>query len=350
MESAPHITAIRLCGNNVSVGTRDAQLLHAEVKCRSLDAQTCGRPVGAGDNPAGLFEGLANVVSLRVLQSNCSKGFRFGGTLQTRERGVQDFARSEDNASLDEILERPNVPWPLIRDKGRHRFRRNMFNLLIHPSGINLDKMCDQCRNVFPALPQRWQRDRKHIQTVVEVAAKFVALHHVTQIPVGRSDEPNVHLMSPSAAQAFELLFLQDTQQFGLQAWWNIAHLVQEQRPFVGQFETANLLRYGSGERASLVAKKLAFQQIERNGRAIQFNEWASAPRAQIVNRACDQLLAGACFSQDKNGGIGRRDAFDLFEYRFQSRTVAYDLLESARIAVLVGRSESCSSCHGRPP
>ena len=121
---------------------------------------------------------------------------------------MQDFARSEDNASLDEILELANVPRPQIRDKGRHRFRRNMFNLLSHPSGINLDKMCDQCRNVFPALPQRRQRYRKHIQTIVEVAAKFVALHHVTQIPVGRSDEPNVHLMSPTAAQAFELLFL----------------------------------------------------------------------------------------------------------------------------------------------
>jgi hypothetical protein len=110
-------------------------------------------------------------------------------------------------------------------------------------------------------------------------------------------------------------LFLQDTQQFGLQAWWNIAHLVQEQRPFVGQFETANLLRYGSSKRASLVAKKLAFQQIERDGSAIQFNEWASAPRAQIVNRACDQLLAGACFSLDKNGGIRRRDLLNLFEH-----------------------------------
>ena len=66
--------------------------------------------------------------------------------------------------------------------------------------------------------------------------------------------------MSPSAAQAFELLLLQDPQQFGLQARRNIAHLVQKQRPFVGQFETANLLRYGSRERASLVTEKLAFE------------------------------------------------------------------------------------------
>src|SRR5260370_16915670 len=98
------------------------------------------------------------------------------------------------------------------------------------------------------------------------------------------------------------------------------------------------------------MATKLDFQKIERNGGAIQFNEWASAPRAEIVNRACDQFLASACFSLDKNGGIRRGDALDLFEYRFQSRTATYDLLESARISSLVGGSESCNSCHERPP
>src|SRR5260370_40508173 len=253
------IIATLLCGNEILLGTRDAKLLHPEVKRSPLDSQTCGRPVGAGDNPAGLLESLANVVSLRVLQGNCPKGFGFGGTLQARERGVQDVARSEDYAPLDEILELADVPRPLIRDECGHRFRRNVFDLLNHPAGINLDKMFHQRRNIFPALPQRWQRDRKHIQPVVEIAAKFVALHHFDQIPVGRGYEPNVHLVSPSAAQALELLLLQDTQQFGLQGLRNIAHFVDEQRPSVRQFETANLLRYGSGERASLVAEKLAF-------------------------------------------------------------------------------------------
>src|ERR1700676_2881732 len=120
--------------------------------------------------------------------------------------------------------------------------------------------MFHQRWNVFAASAERWQRERKHIQTIVEVAAKFVALHHVNQIPVSRSYESNVHLVSPSAAQALELLFLHVTQQFGLQPWRNVSHLVQEERPFVSQFETANLLRYCSSERASLVTKKLAFQ------------------------------------------------------------------------------------------
>src|SRR5882762_9736886 len=178
--------ATLLRGKEILVGTGDAQLLHAEVKRRSLDSQTCGRPVGAGDNPPGLVKNLANVVSLRVLEGNCPKGFRFGGTLQTRERGVQDAARSKNYAPLDEILELANVPRPLIGGKRSHRFRKNLFDLLTHPAGINIDKMFHQCRNVFTAPPQRWQGERKHIQTVVEVASKFVALHHINQISVGR--------------------------------------------------------------------------------------------------------------------------------------------------------------------
>src|SRR5882762_7906878 len=120
--------------------------------------------------------------------------------------------------------------------------------------------MCDQRRNVFTACSQRWQRDRKHIQTIIEVAPKFVALHHFNQISVGRSYETNVYLVSPAAAQALEFLLLQHTQQFGLQRQWYVSHLVQEQRPFVSQFETANLLCDSACKSAFLMAKKLAFQ------------------------------------------------------------------------------------------
>jgi hypothetical protein len=44
--------------------------------------------------------------------------------------------------------------------------------------------------------------------------------------------------------------------------------------------------------------------------------ERTPASRAEVVNCARDQLLAGACLSLDKNGGIRRRHAFDLFNHR----------------------------------
>src|ERR1700722_1112330 len=41
--------------------------------------------------------------------------------------------------------------------------------------------MPHQGRNVFAALPQWWQQDRKHIETVIEVTTKFATLHHLHQ-------------------------------------------------------------------------------------------------------------------------------------------------------------------------
>src|SRR5258708_22954316 len=72
----------------------------------------------------------------------------------------------------------------------------------------------------------------------------------------------------------------------------------------------------------------------------------AFVPVADNVNRARDQLVACACFSLDKNGGIRRRDAFYFFEHRFRSRTVTYNLLESALMTVVVTGLESFVRSH----
>src|SRR3981081_1271083 len=150
----PRAISTLLGRNEIFPGTRDAKLLHPEVKGGPLHSQACGRPVGTCDNPPGSLESLANMVSLRVLQRNCANGFRFHGALQTRERGVQDIARSEDNATLDEILKLANVARPLIGGEGGHRFRGDLLDFLTHPAGINSNKMLDQVRNVFTPCSQ----------------------------------------------------------------------------------------------------------------------------------------------------------------------------------------------------
>jgi len=57
----------------------------------------------------------------------------FGGIRQARERRFQGVAGSDDYAALDEILELANIPRPLIRDEGTHRFSANALDLLVHP-------------------------------------------------------------------------------------------------------------------------------------------------------------------------------------------------------------------------
>src|ERR1700681_1390855 len=105
----PHKIATLLRDKRILVGTRDAKLLHPEVKGGPLDSQTCGGPVGTGDNPLIVLESLSNVVSLRILYRNWSKGLRFGGIPDARERGVQDVARRSDHAPLYRNLKFANV-------------------------------------------------------------------------------------------------------------------------------------------------------------------------------------------------------------------------------------------------
>src|SRR5260370_39046692 len=72
--------------NRLHVRPWDAKLLHAEVKRRPLDSQSRSGSAGTGDNPPGVLENLAYVISLRFLQGDCLRGFCFGGRLQVRER------------------------------------------------------------------------------------------------------------------------------------------------------------------------------------------------------------------------------------------------------------------------
>jgi len=70
----------------------------------------------------------------------------------------------------------------------------------------------------------------------------------VLQISVSSRHHAHVYAVGPSTSQTFELLFLQNPQQLGLQRQWNIADLVQKKRPLVGQFEAPDFLRDRPGE------------------------------------------------------------------------------------------------------
>ena len=154
--------------------------------------------------------------------------------------------------------------------------------------------MADQQRDVVAALAQGRQHDREHVQAVVEVAAEAAVGDHRGQVAVGGGHQAHVHLDRLGAAQALELLLLQDAQQLGLQLQRDVADLVQEQRAPVRQLEAADLLADGAGEGALLVAEQLALQQPRGDGRAVELDEGAARARAQVVHGAGDEFLARA--------------------------------------------------------
>ena len=128
---------------------------------------------------------------------------------------------------------------------------------------------------------------------------------------------------------ALDLPLLQGAQQLGLQVERHLAHLVEKERALVRQLEAADLARDGAGERALLVAEELAFEQAGGNGGAIQLDEGALAARAQAVDGARQQFLAGSRLALDQHGGIGGRDGLNLAQHVAQAGAFAHDVVEA---------------------
>src|SRR5882724_12974137 len=114
--------------------------------------------------------------------------------------------------------------------------------------------------------------------------------------------------MGIGAAQSFKLLLLQNPQQLRLQFERNIADFIQEQRAAIRRFETSDLLRDSSSEGALFMTEELAFEQPQRDRRAVELDERPIPAPAVCVNGLRDKFLAGTGFTFDENCGIGGCD------------------------------------------
>jgi hypothetical protein len=196
--------------------------------------------------------------------------------------------------------------------------------------------MFHQGSYVFATIPQRRQGDRENIQTIVQVAAKFLTVHHSLEVPVRSGDEAYVYAMGPTTSKAFEFLLLQNTEELRLQGEWHVADFIKKESPFVSQFEAANSLCDCAGKSTPFMAKELTFEQVEGNRRTVQLDQRLAATGTRIVNRVSDEFLASAGFSLDQNSRVHRRYPFGLFQNGSQGRAVADDLLESANPTFLI--------------
>ena len=69
-------------------------------------------------------------------------------------------------------------------------------------------------------------------------------------------------------------------------------------------------LRCGrAGERALLVAEQLGLEQVLRDRRAVDRDKRAVGARTERVERAREQLLAGAALAFEQHRRVGRRRA-----------------------------------------
>src|ERR1700730_5890745 len=124
-----------------------------------------------------------------------------------------------------------------------------------------MHKRSHQHRNVSQALTEWRDRDRKHIEAIIEVHSEQFVGDQLAEILVGRGHDAHVDMMGMRTAQPFELLLLQHPQKLRLQLEWNIAYFIQKECSAVGRLEATYLLRDGAREGALFMTKEVTFQQ-----------------------------------------------------------------------------------------
>ncbi len=140
---------------------------------------------------------------------------------------------------------------------------------------------------------------------------------------MGRRHHAHVAADGLVAAHALETALLQHAQQLHLHRQAHVADFIQQQGAALGHFETTLARGQRTGEGALLVAEQFAFQQVRRNGAAVDRHERAIAARRALVDRARHHFLAGTRFTQHQHGGIERGHLFDHGAQCGHRRTVA---------------------------
>ena len=93
------------------------------------------------------------------------------------------------------------------------------------------------------------------------------------QIFVRRRDHPHIRFNRAVAADALELLLLQDAQKRDLNLRTQLRNFVEKNRAAVRSFEAADALLQCTGECALLMTEQFAGNQLSRQRRAIDSYE-----------------------------------------------------------------------------
>src|SRR6201999_315332 len=84
--------------------------------------------------------------------------------------------------------------------------------------------------------------------------------------------------------------------------------------PPVSGFNATRLVGQRSGNRAPSIAEKLGFDEIGRDGAAVDGDKRTIVAAIVVMDGARNELFAGASLTEDKDGSITLRDTRRLIE------------------------------------
>src|SRR5215471_446205 len=146
------------------------------------------------------------------------------------------------------------------------------------PSDV-LEETLGQEHDITVSIAERRNANVEHVDAVIEIRAKRALLDRLVQIAIGSDDHANVGADDARAAETLELALLQDAQQLGLGRQRQLGDLVEEQHATSGQLDLPRLRLLCARESPALESEELRLDQLIRQRRAVDGDEWAMSPR-----------------------------------------------------------------------
>ena len=159
------------------------------------------------------------------------------------------------------------------------------------------------------------------------------------QVLVGGRDDANIDTDHVLATYTTELALLEDPKGFGLGGQRHLPDLVEKDGPLIRQLEEPTSRIDCTRERSLFVSEKLAFQECLGEGGNVHGDERSMAPRREVMDSSCDQLLAGSRFTGDQHRGPYRRKLHHTLQGLFDRVGFADDARQGLQPAALDERT-----------
>src|SRR2546425_10779277 len=124
-----------------------------------------------------------------------------------------------------------------------------------------LEERPHQQRNVPRTLPQWGNPERNDVQAIEQVSPEATGPDGRVEVPVCGGDQAHVHPDRVASADALQFLLLYHAQQLDLAVEWQLADLVEQQRPPVRLLEPSNATLQRAGECAPVGPQELALDE-----------------------------------------------------------------------------------------
>lgn len=157
--------------------------------------------------------------------------------------------------------------------------------------------------DVLAAVAEGWEVDGDDVEAVVEVFAEVTFADFVFEVEVGGGDDAGVDLLGAVVADAFELAFLEDSEESDLKLWVEGSDFVEEDGSALGGLETACFIADSACEGAFDVAEKFGFEELGGECSAVDADEGFVSSWGVVVDGFGDEFLAAAGFAKDEDGG-----------------------------------------------